>query len=247
MALPKKRTRRSRVRVLKGKPGKLIAGGGSARFGKRKSVMGKGLMRPTIAYHADALPRIMVTKFNYCDAYTLATNAVSTVNSVVTYRLNSPQDPLYAVGGSSCQGWGIAQSYYSNYIVTKALVRVTFTDPSADGLWCGIRFRQASDNDPTGEGIIQLKNTQQTFIRQINNTGSQTQKFKFDIQPWVLNSKDRKSYMYEQDNSAVTTGNPANDNILMDIFTLNFNASAQNLNVIIEIDYVTKLYNRKAI
>lgn len=240
------RTKRQKRQLTAGSRKPTRSGG---EYGSLKSVMAPTLMKETIAYHADALPRILVTKFTYSDVQTLSTNALQTVSAggSIPYRINTPYDPYYLAGGSSAQGWGIATSYYGNYIVTGAKINVTFSDPSADGMWCGIRFRQALNNDPIGESLLTLKNTQQTFCKAINNSGDQVQSFDFFVRPWVLGSKDRKSYMYEDDNAAATNAIPANDLYVFDAFVMNQNASAQTIQCIVTIKYIVKLYNRVAI
>lgn len=201
----------------------------------------------TVAYQPDVMPRQMKTAFHYSTDGTFSTNAFSTVNSVGTFRLNTPQDPDYAIGGSSAQGWGIAQTYYGNYLVTGAIVKVIYSDPSADGIVVGVRFRQNSNNTPAGETLTNLQNTQMTYLKHLNNTGSQVCSFKYYIKPWVLTAKDYLYYKNDDNAQAVTTTIPANDNCLMDIFAINQNASAQTVNFRIMITYITKLWNRVAI
>lgn len=210
---------------------------------KRKGAMSsRVLMKPTVQYHANPIPNIMITKFKYNDYFSQSSPG-SIVGSAVTYRLNSPYDPLHALGGVTASGWNAVGKLYQNYIVTGCYVTLTFTDPSHDGMWCGIRFRQQGDNSATGEDFITLKNTKQTFVKPLNNTGSQHVSHSFFIRPWVLTSGSKEAYMDEVQNSASTSAVPINDYILMDVFSLNTNATASTVNCSVQLTYITKLWN----
>ncbi len=99
-----------------------------------------------------------------------------------SFRLNSLYDPDYSAGGHQPYGFDQMAAFYNKYLVTKALVEITLTEPSADGLVFGLSVRTPSSAyGVSGQSLDEVAERQGCMTRFINNSGSQTSTLRFDL------------------------------------------------------------------
>lgn len=116
------------------------------------------------------------TNFISCNDLTQLTDVGS------TYRANSVFDPRFEVGGHQPLQYDILQAIYERCWVQGCKVELTFSNPSADGMYCGYRVRGATNPvTTTGKTIEYLGEMRDSVYKPINNTGNQTCKFNFYV------------------------------------------------------------------
>lgn len=196
-------------------------------------------------FHAfDPLPFTLRSTFRYVSYGTISTGTLQTVNQI-TYRMNSPYDPYYLAGGSSAQQWAVATSYYSFYQVHGCRVRVVFYDPSGDGVQVGVHaITSGYDALTSSTALDSVLASQNTRMKTIMNSGTQTATFNYKFKPWEWCCNSSIKYFSDDNYSAQVSAVPANDLALFQIFAINGNATNVTLNYTITIDYDTKLWGR---
>lgn len=91
------------------------------------------------------------------------------------FRGNSLYDPRYETGGHQPFQYDVLAALYERVWVDRVDMEVTFSNPSADGLWVGVRCRNSTNSVSTG--LLTLDYIQEladSMIRPLNNSGSQT-------------------------------------------------------------------------
>lgn len=99
-----------------------------------------------------------------------------------TYRSGNMFDPRAELGGAQPMQYDLLSLVYLRYRVISCEVTVTFSNPSLDGMWVGVRVRP--DSNPvatTGQPLDYVQEMDNTMIAPLNNTGSQTKAFKFNF------------------------------------------------------------------
>lgn len=143
----------------------------------RKSTSVYRRPKPTIQTGVLPFGLSYYAKFPFNQLSTLTSTADGlTVNRI--YRLNSLYDPDFTgVGGQPYQ-YDQLTGIYKRYRVHGCLVNVLFTDPSADGLFVGIHFRQSTDPFTTSaKPYSYLKEIGTSFMKPLHNTGNQNTRF----------------------------------------------------------------------
>jgi len=93
-----------------------------------------------------------------------------------TFVLNSLYDPDYSGAGHQPYQYDLLTTVYSNYIVKSTYIDLTFSDPTADGLWVGSLVRSntdAADSSP-GKTLSDMLERPNFKVVPINDTGAQT-------------------------------------------------------------------------
>lgn len=192
----------------------------------------------------EPFPRVMQTrvKFAHFAQLNMSTAGVSVAT---TFRLNSPYDPYYALGGTEARGWPILRSVYTNYLVTGAKLTVSFNNPLADGCRVGVLLRSNGLNTASGRSIEDLADTPMCYMSGINNSGSQKKTMSFFVRPWTLMGLSKLEYMANTSlYSSPTDNNPSADTCLCDVFLNNF-STPSTVHAVVRIVYYVQLFNRK--
>lgn len=209
----------------------------------RRTASKRSVVNP--ARKSEAFPRVFFTRMRYSNFETGSTGATPDLAQRTVYRANAPYDPYYAGGGSSCQGLGTLQNVYANMICYAAKITVTFNDPSADGLYVGVRLRQNAQNDTLNSGITALQSQPMTYIKRLCNTGKQSCSFSLYVPVYKLLAINKLSYKVNNDQYAsATNAVPASDKALFDVFWVAPNATSITTQYTITIIHYCKFYNR---
>jgi hypothetical protein len=161
----------------------------------------------------DPFPTMMRKTLTYSSLFTLTTGAAQTFGSERAFALNSIFDPDVTATGHQPYGRDTLATLYGRYIVTACMVEITFSNPSADGVICGLLFR----NNLNGTNILQANipdaiNEQPAGMTKIvNNTGAQTAIFRTMVPLHTAFGLTAQQYLDNTDrNGALFTDNPLN-------------------------------------
>lgn len=200
-----------------------------------------GMIKP------EPFPRTLYTRCKYGRESGLAIPANNTAVAD-TYRLNSINDPRFAIGGQTVTGHAALSAIYDAYWVMGAKVEVRFFNPDLEGVRVGCSLRINSQNPTAGQNTTWLSQQPLTYMGGLADSGKQTKYFSFYVQPWQLQSCTKLEYMSSSTlyASKINT-NPQLDNCLFDVFAIGTNATSANVRYAIKITYYTKLYERKGL
>lgn len=195
----------------------------------------------------EPFPRVLYTRMKFSDRRVMSLSSVSGATAHV-YRMNSIYDPSFTFTGTTVVGYSNMNNLYSRYLVTGAKVRVSFTNPTADGSRCGLRLRVYGTNATSGSTTKALTEQPLTYMQGLNNSGKQEKTFNMFIRPWTLMGVSKLEYMANTSRYASLFGaNPtASQDAVIDVFAINEN---QNIDIAytIQIVYYVQLYDRKAL
>lgn len=122
----------------------------------------------------DPFKPYMYANLTYTGTHTITADGGTNFGSETVYRLNSLYDPDLTNAGHQPYGFDTLTSIYAKYKVTGVSVRITVTDPSADGLAIGY-ILQPSTSGTTLQGMNMARAKETPFVttKYINNTGRQ--------------------------------------------------------------------------
>lgn len=217
------------------------------------------LQGPKYGVSAEPFPRELVTKCKFAEALNMQTNAVfndyATFN---TYRANCIWDCDLTGTGKTVVGWDALKTIYGRYIVSGCKINVKFNNPDQDGGFCGVRLR-INDNNPAQGGSRQsLSEQPMTYMKAINNTGSQAKTFSLYVKPWTLIGISKLEYMANAssysasmagDATSIPTiyGSSAGAGCTWDIFYVNTALTGVKIDALVTVTFYTKFYNRKGL
>lgn len=237
--LPKKRAKLSRYQTAYTRKSK-----SSLRYSKNNPTMiGRAPMLksgPTQYLYGGANlfgPRLK-TRMTWSYNTNLQSTTTNIANLVGTYRLNSLYDPDSAVGGSQPLGFDALTSIYSKYRVTGALVKVTYTNPSADGVFVGVRIRSGASGESGISGLSHnyVQSLKNNWMRCMNNSGSQVSVFKQYV-PMNVPWGKTKQQLYDDDEFAASIGgNPARE-VFMEPYMIPTVGSTDSVYVSMQVTY----------
>ncbi len=120
-------------------------------------------------------PLRLNTKLSYADSFYLSgTNLSSTFGSEQVYRLASLYDPDFTNVGHQPYGFDQIIPWYVRYQVKSASIKLTFSDPSKDGMYVAMFVKTL--NDPAtlvNCTLSQAMERPNVVLKPLNNTGSQ--------------------------------------------------------------------------
>lgn len=146
-------------------------------------------------------PLRMNTRLVYGTNITLTT-AGSSVNGVkFTMSLNSLYDPEVSSTGHQPYQFDQLTSIYQNYFVRSAYVDMTFTDPTADGLWVGwiLRSQDDSGDDLSTLDLGRAMERPNLRVFPLNNTGAQNVTCSMRVPIHEILGIDRAQYLAAYD------------------------------------------------
>lgn len=199
--------------------------------------------RPTVQRGYQPFGLTMYTRQMYTQHITLTAPGVGTTVSNA-FRLNSMFDPdLTGVGHQPMQFDQVAV-LYNSYIVTGALVDVTFTNPDADGMWVGIRLRNGANGmTSAGRDLATIQELRDVQSRPLNNTGKQSVRLRIFVPNHILLGISRATYMAELETyGALVTADPL-ATTLLDVWAASTTGGALYCQAIVKIRYHCKYFN----
>jgi len=123
-------------------------------------------------------PRIWKCKFHYVDQLDLTTGESGLIGASTKYALNGLWDPNLTVSGHKPYGYNQLKVLYSKYLVRGCHVKITFTNPSADGVVVACLVQQGSGiGGISGIYADVVKEQPYSWTCPMNNTGSQVKIF----------------------------------------------------------------------
>jgi len=185
-------------------------------------------------------PARLWTKCTFAQPNVLS-SSVASVAGGRSYRLNSIYDPDFQLGGRTVLGWDRLNSMYDRYVVHKATIYVTFSNPAFAGTLVGVRLRVGTNFPANGNSRQELLERPMTYLKVISPDDKATAFFKMEINPWELAGQNRTEYLDQAD--AAMNANPTQVSYA-DIFVLH-NQEAPVVDCDVKIVYDTMLYNRK--
>lgn len=118
----------------------------------------------------------------YVDESYISADGTAGTSAIIQYRLNSVYDPAVAVGGNQPLQYDTLTALYSTYLVHGAKVMITFTNPSADGMYVGYRVRSSYNTTvSSGVSIPRFKELSDQQLVPVNNTGAQVRTLTFYV------------------------------------------------------------------
>ncbi len=115
-------------------------------------------------------------KLTYGVNVTLTTAGSSNLGVMYRFRLNSLYDPDVTGTGHQPYQYDQLSPIYRQYLVRKAHIDLTFSDPTADGLWVGWAIVPDGDTGDTPTSLSLEDYLERPMFRCMpcNNTGAQT-------------------------------------------------------------------------
>lgn len=217
---------------------------------KSKSQVPKGMdkFKSVNAYgiKAEPFPRVLYTRCKFAHEQVINMTLADTAYAN-EYCINSITRPDFTGGsGRSVEGLSQFTALYDQYWVMGAKVKVSFQDPSADGMRVGCRILQNGRNTPNSENTQQLAETSLTYISGLNNTGSQKKNFSFYLKPWSLLGCSKLEYLANSSSysSAIGASPATRANCLFDIFAIHPVSALTSVQCLVQIIYYVKFYSR---
>lgn len=145
----------------------------------------------------------------YCETFNIAGTIAGPVSiGTYSFSLNNTYDPRYDIGGHQPLQYDTLAANYQRVWDESALVELTFTNPTADGSWVGFRLSTTLDPVNTfGQTLSYLQELGDTQMRPMNNTGSQTETFRFRVDNANLLGLTKAQFA-NLDYAHATNGNP---------------------------------------
>lgn len=163
------------------------------------------------------IPPRQLTKIRYAENFAIsASGTLGTTAINYIYSLTGAFDPRINLGGGQPVNWDYLVLQYDRYLVLGAKVKVSFNNPSHDGMIVGVRLRHNSDGTVTAGQTVDnlLMNRDLTKISWMNNTGSQLKTFEFYVKPWQILGIRKETYKSDIAFGALVTTTPAQFPIL---------------------------------
>lgn len=139
---------------------------------------------------------------------------------------------------------------YSKYLVKHAFVDLTFTDPTADGLWVGWCIQPDSDGEsPTTLQLYDILERPNWKCMPLNNTGAQTSTARISVPLHQIFGITPSQYMNQTSvYGAAYNANPTNS-ALLNVFLIDPTAlvSQHSVRVVGRIVYDSQFYGYTAV
>ncbi len=160
----------------------------------------------------------MTKWLDYCQTVTLTASASgNTSGTAQIWRLNSAYDPDYSGAGHQPRFYDqICSLGYAEYLVKRARIDLTFSDPSSDGMYVAVGYDTPPLADPIGGIFLDyLDEAPQFMVRPVNNTGSQVVNLKGEVSCAAIAQVSEEQYRAERSYfGALTTANPSKSPVL---------------------------------
>lgn len=157
-------------------------------------------------------PQRLRTKLSYADQYTLSgTSGFPTFGSEQSFRLGSLYDPDFTGTGHQPLGFDQVTPWYSRYLVNGCTVKVTFSNPSDDGMYVAVFAKSYDDPATIVNATVSAANERpNVWVRPLNNTGSQKITFQKHLDLAQMSGLSKQQYDATWPTTgALVTSNPA--------------------------------------
>lgn len=175
------------------------------------------------------------------------TTAQSRFGDQLQFHPNGIYRPQFGITNHAMLGWTELKALYRKYKVRGVKIKVTFNNPTADGLVAAI-WIQAPDalNSITSKTVPQLAEKQDVFFKYLNNTGSQVAQFTRYIPMHKLCNISKLQLMANvEDYSANMTANPIKyPTIKIALAATELGTTERLCNVNVEMTYYGTAYER---
>jgi hypothetical protein len=166
------------------------------------------------------------------------------------FRLNGMYDPDVTGSGHQPYFFDQVKAVYLNYLVRTAHVNLTWSDPTADGVWVGwsIHPGSTSNDDPSTLQLQDFLERPNFKVAPLNNTGAQTVTLRQSVPIHTVLGLSK--IQYEGDvgtNGAAYNADPSSI-VYLDIFLVDptANATARSVRISGVITYDCKFFNYAA-
>jgi len=111
--------------------------------------------------------------------------------------LNSLYDPDYTAAGHQPYQYDLLTTVYSNYIVKSTFIDLTFSDPTADGLWVGHIIRSNTDaaDGSAGKTLSDILERPNYKCVPLNDTGAQTATIRTNVPHHLVFGLSQAQYL----------------------------------------------------
>ncbi len=190
----------------------------------------------------------MKTVLPYVEQLTFTGATLSAVfGNENSFRLNSLYDPDYTGTGHQPYGFDQITPFYARYMVDEVNLRVTFSDPQGDGVYCGVFIKNYLDTATlVNASVPQATERPQCWVRPLNNTGSQKIVFEKRIKIWELLGLTKSQYegAWPSLAAAVTTNPSIAPYFSVAIADVNASSPALTCKATIEMDFYATFFGR---
>jgi len=126
-------------------------------------------------------PRFRCT-LTYCDQSTLTAPATTNLSASYRFALNGIYDPNVTGTGHQPMFFDQLTGLYSLYRVLRARVQVTWTNPTAEGLWCGYRILSSYNTTTSAsKSLDYLREMGDTNMQQMSSLAEQIRDWKITV------------------------------------------------------------------
>lgn len=189
----------------------------------------------------------MNTTLVYADQFTLTSaNSTNLFGAERSFRLSDLYDPDFTSTGHQPYGFDQIKAFYSNFIVKSCDVEVTFSDPSTDGLYVGVMGKSYYDSSTlVGSSISNQIEKQVSWVKALNNTGSQVVRFNHHYDMAALNGLTKTQYLSDTSQfGARVSATPASVGYLSLAVADPASSSGQTVKVTIKMAFNTQFFGR---
>lgn len=226
----------------------------SARRGNRNvssNFTGKGktkqfaLQKPVIQRGPNPFPREYHVRMHYSH-WTGLTSPATTLAGGITFRLNSLFDPDQTGVGHQPYQFDQLSVLYNKAIVYAAKVDITWSNPSADGVWLGYCLQGSNMAGGVGKSLPYLQELPYCRMVTLNDTGSQVRKQSVYVDVAKYLNITRKQLFADEDNNVEPTAGPAITRaVQMQLLTVTPDAVAKTTELSLNITYYAKMFGLK--
>ncbi len=193
------------------------------------------------------MPSRYTAALRYSEQLSLNTGTIQGFyGSEYSFRLNSIFDPDFTSGGHQPYGFDQMAAWYNRYLVTRARVELTVTDPGADGIFFGAMIRTtAGAASIANESIGEHDERQGCMTKPLNNTGSQVAPLIFDLPLHVVHGMTKTEWVGGIDtHGATVSANPSLVSFLSFAVANASSASNVAVKVLVRITYDVEFSER---
>jgi len=159
----------------------------------------------------------MRTKLRYADNISQTSGAsAGTFGSEWAFRLNSLYDPDYTYTGHQPYGFDQLASLYYSYRVEGVRVRVTWSDPSRDGLYVAqVVTPSTASWNTNAASLSAISENPSACVIPLNNTGSQVTVFEQYFKIHEIEGVPASTIITSPSYNAGVTNNPTSSPYLI--------------------------------
>lgn len=195
----------------------------------------------------DPFPAKKPCKLHYSETFTFTSGVGGIFGTEQVMSLNSLFDPNTTGVGHQPYGHDELALLYKSYKVFGVLIKLTFTDPSDDGVACGARICSASSSQSmTSQSIAQVDEQPMSVVRYLNNTGNQKVVIKQYVPMYVLAGLTKLQFDATHNNSYTTSfgSSPAaTPNLRISCADIN-GTSGTTCKCVVNLTYFTQCFER---